>query len=133
MIQGLLDQQADTIIEIEIGDADADYYKYEPMAALMDWQETIKKYNQSKHFHNQREHFYPFYLSVNRILGKEDLVALAQSSRTMAAKMDKLISHVRGWINSQIEIAVARLYSQMTRRARLPSPLRERELELDPE
>ena len=36
MIQGLWDQQADAIIDVKLCDADADYYKYEPMVALLD-------------------------------------------------------------------------------------------------
>ena len=43
MIQGLCYQQAEAIIELKLGDAGTDSYKYEPMAALLDWWETIKK------------------------------------------------------------------------------------------
>ena len=35
MIQVLQDQQDDAIIDVKLGDADADSYKYEPMAALL--------------------------------------------------------------------------------------------------
>ena len=37
MIRGLWDLQADAIIDIKLGDADTDSYKYEPMAALLAW------------------------------------------------------------------------------------------------
>ena len=43
MIRGLWDWQADSIIDIKLGDADTDYYKYEPMAELLVWLEKIKK------------------------------------------------------------------------------------------
>ena len=67
------------------------------------------------------------------MLGREALVVLAQLSRTMAAKMDEPISHVRGWINDRIAIAVERSYSRMIHGARLPSLLRDREPDWDPE
>ena len=35
MIQVLWDHQVDTIIDVKLGDPDADTYKYEPMIALM--------------------------------------------------------------------------------------------------
>ena len=52
----------------------------------------------------------PFIIFVNGMLGREALVILTQLSRIMAAKVDKSILHVWGWINGQISIAVARLY-----------------------
>ena len=38
----------------------------------------------------------------------------------MAEKLEEPISHVHGWVNSRIAIAVARLYSPMIRGDRLP-------------
>ena len=58
---------------------------------------------------------------------------LAQFSLIMAAKLDESIFHIRGWINGKIAIAVARSYSRIIFRARLPNPLRDRELDWDPE
>ena len=68
MVQGLWYQQADAIIDIKIGNSGANSYKYEPMAALLALQETIKKYYLGKHCHNQQKHFYPFVLSVGGML-----------------------------------------------------------------
>ena len=34
IIQGLWDSQVDTIIDVKIGEADADTYTYEPMTSL---------------------------------------------------------------------------------------------------
>ena len=127
MVRGLWDRQVDTIIDVKIGDADADSYKYEPMAALLSRWETIKKDKHGKHCHEQRNFCSPFVLSVDRMLGRKALVVLSQLSRFMAEKRDKPLSQVRGWVNGQIAIAVASSYSKMIRRARLPSPLRERE------
>ena len=94
-----------------------DTYKYELMAALLDQLETINKDKHRKHCHGQRKQFSLFVLSVDGMLGREDLVVLTQPSRIMAAKMDKTISHLQGWINNRIAIAVARLYSRMNRGA----------------
>ena len=35
MIQGLWDRKFDAIIDVKLGDADVDSYKYEPMADLL--------------------------------------------------------------------------------------------------
>ena len=86
MIQGLWDQQTDTIINVKPGDTDADSYKYETMAALLAWWETIKKDKHDKHCHDQQKYFLPFVLSVDGMLGRKALVVLVQLIQTMAAK-----------------------------------------------
>ena len=35
MVRGLWDRQVDAIIDVKIGDADSDMYKYEPTTALL--------------------------------------------------------------------------------------------------
>ena len=72
---------------------------------------------------SNRNIFSPFVLSVYGELGKKAQVVLATLSQLMAAKMEEPILHVNGWVSSQIVIAVAKLYYQMLRRARVPSPL----------
>ena len=47
------DRQVNAIIDIKLGDADADSYKYEPMTALLDRWETIKNDKHGKHCHYQ--------------------------------------------------------------------------------
>ena len=49
MIRGLWDRQADAIIDVKLGNADADSYKYEPITALLAWWETTKKDKHDKH------------------------------------------------------------------------------------
>ena len=61
------------------------------------------------------------------MLGKEALVILSNLSRLMAEKLEEPISHVRGWVNGRIAIAVTRLYSRMIRDDLLPSTLRDQE------
>ena len=53
MIRCLLDCQVDAIIDIKLGDNDADTYKYEPMTALLSRSENIKKDKHGKHCHDQ--------------------------------------------------------------------------------
>ena len=77
VIQGLWDCQVDAIIDVKLGDADADTYKYEPMTALLARWEKIKKEKQGKHCHNQQKHFLPFVFSVDRMLGREALVMIS--------------------------------------------------------
>ena len=56
-----------------------------------------------------------FALSVDGMLGRETLAILRNVSQLMAAKIDELIFHMRGYIGSWIEIAVARSYLLMIR------------------
>ena len=96
MIQGLWDLQVDAIIDVKLGDADADIYKYEPMTALMARWENIKKDKHGKQCHNQLKPFSPFVLSVEIIIGREALVVLSQLSRVMAQKREGLLLQVWG-------------------------------------
>ena len=52
IIRGLWDQQAEAIIDVKLGDADTDSYKYYPMISLLTWCETIKKDKHGKHCNN---------------------------------------------------------------------------------
>ena len=58
----------------------------------------------------ETETFYPFFLSVDGMSGKEAQVVLDNLSQLMAGKMEEPIYHVKGWVNVRISIAVARLY-----------------------
>ena len=80
------------------------------LALLAQW-EKINKYKQGKNYHDQRNNLSSFVIYVDGMMGREALVVLMTLSRLMAAKMEIPISHVWGWVNSQIEIAVIRLYS----------------------
>ena len=84
MVRGLWDRQVDTIIDVKLGDADADSYKYEPIEALLTRRYTIKKDNHGKHCHDQWKHFSAFVLSVDIILGREARVVLSQLIQAMA-------------------------------------------------
>ena len=56
-VRGLRDRQVEDIIDIKLGEADADSYKYEPMVALLARWETIEKDKDGKHCHDQRKIF----------------------------------------------------------------------------
>ena len=96
MFRGLWDRQVDTIIDVKLGEADADSYKYEPMAALLAQWETIKKDKHCKHCHKEQKHFSPFVISVEGILGKEALVVLSQLSRVMAEIISEPLLKLQG-------------------------------------
>ena len=100
MVQGLWNRQGNTTIEVKLGDADANSYKYEPIAALLARSETIKNDNHGKHYHDQRKHFSLFVLAVDGMLGRESLVVLSQLSLLMVYKREQTLSQVRGWVNS---------------------------------
>ena len=70
VIRGLWDRQVKAIMDVKLGDADADTYKYEPMKSLLDRWENINKEKQVKHCNNQRNHFLTFVLSVEGMLGR---------------------------------------------------------------
>ena len=103
------------------------------MSALLAQWEMIKKDNHGKHYHNQLKQFLPFVLSVDRMIWRKTLVLLLQLSRVMSEKRAEALSQVRGWVNGQITISVARSYSRMIRGSHLPSPLWEQDPDWDPE
>ena len=70
MIQFLWYQQAEAIIDVKLVNDDAGFYKYEPMAAHLDWWETIKKYKHGNNCNNQWKHLSPFVLSVDGMIGR---------------------------------------------------------------
>ena len=55
---------------------------------LYQWKK-IKKGKHCNDFHDQQEHFSPFVISVDDMLGREVLVVLANLSLLMEAKMDE--------------------------------------------
>ena len=85
IVQGLWDHKVEAIIDVKLGDTDADLYKYEPTAVLLAWWETIKKDKNGKHCHDQQK---TFVLSVDGITGGESLVVLSQLIQVMEAKRD---------------------------------------------
>ena len=62
MIRGLRDQQVESIIDIKLGDADVNSYRYELLATLLAWWKIIKKYEHGKHCNDQRKKFSLFVL-----------------------------------------------------------------------
>ena len=70
MNRGLWDQQVKSIIDVKLGDAELDSYKYESMSALLDWWETTKKDKHGNHCNYQRKHSSTFVLSLNGMLGR---------------------------------------------------------------
>ena len=80
MIRGLWDSQVESTIEFKIEDYDAETYNYKPMTSLLSRWEKIKKDKHGKYCHDQRKHFSPFVLSVDRTLGREALSVLYQLS-----------------------------------------------------
>ena len=57
----------------------------------------------------------------------EDLVILVNLSQLMADKIEEPISHVQGWINGWIAIAVVRSYSGTIHRDHPPITLPDRD------
>ena len=125
IIRGLWDHQFDTIIDFKLGDADADTYKYEPMTSLLSRWEEIKIYKHGKNCNNQHKHFSTFFISVERMLGREALIMISQLSRVMAEKKVELLSQVRG--------VGKRTHCNRRFKVLLTSPLQEREPGWDPE
>ena len=95
--------------------------------------ENIKKDKHGKQCNDQWKHFSTFVLSVDGFLGREALVVMSQLNSVMTKKREGPLSQVRGWLNGHIAIDIARSYARMICGARIPSPLREREPDWDPE
>ena len=49
MIWGLWDQHTESIINIKLGNDNADTYNFEPMVELLDWWKKTKKDKHGKH------------------------------------------------------------------------------------
>ena len=79
-IRGLWDRQTYAIIDVKLGDADTDTYRFESTKNLLAQWEKMKKDNHNKHCHEQRKHFYLFVLYVDGMLGREVLVILTNLS-----------------------------------------------------
>ena len=88
MIWILWDQQAKSITDVKIGDADAGSYKYESMTALLASSDTIKKDKHINLCHDQRKYFPPFVFSDDGMLEKRSLGALANLGQIKSEKMD---------------------------------------------
>ena len=104
------DIQTEAITDVRFGDADADTCKPEGMDKLLDQWGKTKKDKRGHHCYDKRKHFSLFVLSVYGMMGKEALVILATLSRIMSEKIDKHISHIKGWVNVRIKITFARSY-----------------------
>ena len=57
IIQGLWVRYTDTIINVNLGDAEANTYIFEPMVSLLAWWEKIKKDKNGKHCHKHQKNF----------------------------------------------------------------------------
>ena len=126
LIQVLWEIQSEDIIDVRLEDPGCDSYKKYPIGTILaSW--GNKKGKHINHCHEQQKYFSPFLLSVDVIIVKEALVVLANFSQPMAAKMEEPISHMQGWVNIWITIAVKISYSRMIRGAFLLSPLWGRE------
>ena len=58
--------------------------------------DQVNKDKHGKNCHNQQKHIPPFVLSIDGMVWREDLVALAQLSQNMAEKMNETILHIWG-------------------------------------
>ena len=86
MIRGLWNRRVDAIIDVKLGDADADTYKYEPTTSLLTRREEIEKDKHAKHRHSRpTETFFSVYsFSERNATEGSPLVALSHSSRFTA-------------------------------------------------
>ena len=97
------------------------------MISLISWWEKLKKYKHGKNCHKEQKHFSPFVLSIDGIFGEEAKFLLNYVSQIMAKKLEQWVSHVCGWINRQIYIAVVQSQACMLHSTRLTIPLGERD------
>ena len=79
-IQGLREIQKEAIIDVRFGDADAETRKpVRTEMVLVGWEKTDKdKHGQAWYYQHRK--FYLFILSVDGIMGKEELVVLTTLS-----------------------------------------------------
>ena len=86
MIQVLWDRHTDSIIDVKLGNADADSYIFEPMVVLLAQWEKINKDKQGKNWHYKQKQIYLFISSVDGMLGREDLFSPGKFESTHVSK-----------------------------------------------
>ena len=131
VIRVLLYRQTNAIIDVKLGNSNADTYRFEQMVTLLDCRDKMIKDKHGKHCQEKRKHFSLFVLSADGMLRREALAIIQDFSWLMVAKMDEPILHLRGWITDWIKITIVRSYSCMIRRTRLPNFLQELDQDWD--
>ena len=96
LIRGLWDRHIDAIIDVKLGNADTDTYRFALMVTLMDIWDKMKKYKHERHCHKQHKPFSMFLLSVDGILDRRAQIILAFSIGLMTVKTEESILHIKG-------------------------------------
>eukprot|EP00957_Ditylum_brightwellii_P191005 14543737-Ditylum_brightwellii.AAC.1 len=100
--------QTDTIIDVRITDTDAKSYILKPLGKVLFAQEKEKKDKYLQTCLNQNQHFSPFVVLVDEMLGKEAAMVLKQLSWKLAAKWDCPISHASNYVKRMISLSIMR-------------------------
>ena len=79
-------------------------YKNEPMEALLDRWEMIKKDKHGKNYHDQQKNVSPFVLSADGMIGRDALFVLFQLSRVMAEKGLNPFCKYRGGYTVELQL-----------------------------
>jgi hypothetical protein len=89
-------------------DTDATYYALKPSDKVMEAAEKLKKKKYLQACLEQRQHFTPFVVSVDRLLGKEANTVLKVLAARTATTSGKSYSNVVGHLRARMSIVSVR-------------------------
>eukprot|EP00957_Ditylum_brightwellii_P034670 2628177-Ditylum_brightwellii.AAC.1 len=115
MIRHLWKRQVYTVISIRITDTDAKSHILHPLETLLAGKEKEKKGKYLIACLDQNQHFSPFVVSVNGILGKEAAMGLMQLSRKLAIKWDCPISQATNYVKTMMSLSIVRATNRCLR------------------
>jgi hypothetical protein len=118
LVRGFWKNGTDCIIDIRCTDIDAKSVLSKDPAKVLENQEREKKKKYLGACLAQRRHFTPFVVSTDGLLGRE---AKRFLSTLLVVKWEKPYSHVCGYVNARMSIAIVRATHLCLRGSRIPT------------
>ena len=119
-IRGFWRPQVTCYIDVRVTDVDASSYVSRPVSKVLAGQEKDKKNKYLRSCLDSRCHFTPFVCSVDGVLGVEASAFLKHLSRKLAAKWERRIAEVSGYVKMRMSLAIVRATNRCIRGARSP-------------
>jgi hypothetical protein len=121
LIRGLWKIGTDCVINVRVTDTDAKSIRSKDPAKVLETHEREKKKKYLGACLAQRRHFTPFVVSTDGLLGREAKILVQRLSALLAAKWNKPCSHVCGYVNARMSIAIVQATHLCLRGSRIPT------------
>ncbi len=106
LIRGLWARGTNCIIDVRVTDVDTVLNRSKDPHKVLNTHEQEKKKKYLEACLKQCQHFTPFVVSTDGLLGKEAKTLLKKLSSALAEKWEKLYSEVCGYVNTCMSIAI---------------------------